>query len=205
MTIHWHPMTRIAKPTATLFTTVLITALALSGCDKAEQPAPPAETDTPVTTVPPQEVPVVVPTEPTATPTADKAIVSNETEAATPMSGERVDDSGNQVAPPGADPDVAIIGTQLSNVDYKNDSGQSLKVIYETSVSGELNAITTLPSGKKVTLTATAGQGNNPTYTSADGSIDLVSHAGGGSIDLIQNGQPTSFKAVSAEAEVIPQ
>ena len=56
-----------------------------------------------------------------------------------------------------------------------------------------------------MTLSAPEGQGNNPTYRSSDGSIELVSHAGGGTIDLVQNNKITSFDAVSAEAEVITE
>jgi len=190
--------------TPKLVTALLVSTLALSACNKADNSEPTAEPETAATSTSAQEVPVVTPPKPAVTPVEDNA-VTNDTEAAMPANDEQLNDPSSQVAPPTADPDVAIIGTQISNVDYKNDNGQTLKVVYETSVSGELNATTTLPSGKKVKLTATAGQGNNPTYTSADGSIDLVSHAGGGSVDLIQNSQPMSFNAVSAEAEVIPQ
>lgn len=191
-------------PASKLLAALVVSTLALSACNKADNSEPTAEPETPVTTTSTQEVPVVTPTGPAVTPVEDIA-VSNDPEATLPANDPQPNDSSGQVTPPTADPDVAIIGTQISTVDYKNDKGETLKVVYETSVSGELNANTTLPSGKKVTLTATAGQGNNPTYSSADGSIDLVSHAGGGSVDLIQNGQPMSFNAVSAEAEVIPQ
>jgi hypothetical protein len=68
-----------------------------------------------------------------------------------------------------------------------------------------LNAIVTLPNSPKLTLSAPEGQGNNPTYRSKDGSIELVSHGGGSSIDLIENGTITSYEATSAEAEVVTQ
>ena len=102
-------------------------------------------------------------------------------------------------------PEQAIKGAQITDVRYKNAAGESLSVIFETSAAGVLNAIVSLPNKPKMTLSAPEGQGNNPTYRSTDGSIQLVSHAGGGSIDFIKNNKVTSFDAVSAEAEVITE
>lgn len=102
-------------------------------------------------------------------------------------------------------PEQAIKGAQITDVRYKSAAGESLSVVFETSAAGLLDAIVTLPNQPKMTLTAPEGQGNNPTYRSSDGNIQLVSHAGGGTIDLIQNNKITSFEAVSAEAEVITE
>ncbi|MCG3843370.1 hypothetical protein I3249_11350 [Psychrobacter sp. Ps1] len=102
-------------------------------------------------------------------------------------------------------PEQAIKGAQITDVRYKIAAGESLSVVFETSAAGMLNAIITRPNQPKMTLSAPEGQGNNPTYQSADGSIQLVSHAGGGTIDLIRNNKVTSFDAVSAEAEVITE
>ncbi len=102
-------------------------------------------------------------------------------------------------------PEQAIKGAQITDVRYKNAAGENLSVVFETSAAGMLNAIITRPNQPKMTLSAPEGQGNNPTYQSADGSIQLVSHAGGGTIDLIRNNKVTSFDAVSAEAEVITE
>ena len=102
-------------------------------------------------------------------------------------------------------PEQAIKGAQITDVRYKSAAGESLSVVFETSAAGMLNAIITRPNQPKMTLSAPEGQGNNPTYQSADGSIQLVSHAGGGTIDLIRNNKVTSFDAVSAEAEVITE
>lgn len=107
--------------------------------------------------------------------------------------------------PSAPNPEQAIKGAQITDVRYKSAAGNSLSVVFETSAAGVLNAIVTLPNKPKITLSAPEGQGNNPTYRSTDGSIQLVSHAGGGSIDLIQNNKVTSFDAVSAEAEVITE
>ncbi|MBH0096763.1 hypothetical protein I6E61_10235 [Psychrobacter sp. NZS113] len=103
------------------------------------------------------------------------------------------------------DPEQAIKGAQITDVRYKNAAGETLSVVFETSAAGTLNAIVTLPNKPKLTLSAPEGQGNNPTYRSNDGSIQLVSHAGGGTVDLVQNNKVTSFDAVSAEAEVITE
>ena len=102
-------------------------------------------------------------------------------------------------------PEQAIKGAQITDVNYRSASGETLFVIFETSEKGVLNAIVTLPNKPKMTLSAPEGQGNNPTYRSNDGSIQLVSHGGGSSIDLIQNNKTTSFEAISVEAEVITE
>ncbi|MCG3857753.1 hypothetical protein I3254_02570 [Psychrobacter sp. Ps2] len=102
-------------------------------------------------------------------------------------------------------PEQAIKGAQITDVRYKSAAGESLSVVFETSAAGMLNAIITRPNQPKMTLSAPEGQGNNPTYQSADSSIQLVSHAGGGTIDFIRNNKVTSFDAVSAEAEVITE
>lgn len=114
------------------------------------------------------------------------------------------DSVANNTAP-APNPEQAIKGAQITDVRYKNAAGESLSVIFETSAAGVLNAIVSLPNKPKMTLSAPEGQGNNPTYRSTDGSIQLVSHAGGGSIDFIKNNKITSFDAVSAEAEVITE
>ena len=106
---------------------------------------------------------------------------------------------------PAPNPEQAIKGAQITDVNYKSAAGESLSVIFETSAAGMLNAIVTLPNKPKMTLSAPEGQGNNPTYRSSDGSMQLVSHAGGGTIDFIQNNKMTSFDAISADAEVITE
>ena len=114
------------------------------------------------------------------------------------------DTSGNSaaIAP---NPEQAIKGAQITDVNYRSASGETLFVIFETSEKGVLNAIVTLPGKPKMTLSAPEGQGNNPTYRSSDSSIQLVSHGGGSSIDLIQNNKTTSFEAISVEAEVVTE
>ena len=102
-------------------------------------------------------------------------------------------------------PEQAIKGTQITDVQYRSASGATMSVVFETSATGVLNAIISLSNKPKMTLSAPEGQGNNPTYRSKDGTIELISHGGGGNIDLMQNGQLTSFEAVSVEAEVITQ
>lgn len=110
--------------------------------------------------------------------------------------------SNNAVTP---NPEQAIKGAQITDVRYKSAAGDTLSVVFETSASGLLNAIVTRPNQPKLTLSAPEGQGNNPTYRSSDGDVQLVSHAGGGTIDLIQNNTVTSFDALSADAEVVTE
>ena len=102
-------------------------------------------------------------------------------------------------------PEEAIKGTQITDVKYRSAAGETMSVVFETSATGVLNAIVTLPNKPKMTLSAPEGQGNNPTYRSKDGSTELVSHGGGSAIDLMQKGKLTSFDATSAEAEVMTQ
>lgn len=104
------------------------------------------------------------------------------------------------------DRDIAVQGTQVTQVNYVSSSGnrnETIQVTYETSPTGKLSAKVRLPSGSSIVLTAPAGQGNNPSYRSADGKIELVSHGGGGSVDLLMQDKITSFDATGAEAEVI--
>ena len=102
-------------------------------------------------------------------------------------------------------PEQAIKGAQITDVNYRSATGETLFVIFETSEKGVLNAIVTLPGKPKMILSAPEGQGNNPTYRSSDGNIQLVSHGGGSSIDLIHNNKTMSFEAISVEAEVIAE
>ncbi|WP_227671495.1 hypothetical protein [Psychrobacter sp. 72-O-c] len=99
----------------------------------------------------------------------------------------------------------AIKDTQITDVKYRSAAGDALSVVFETSATGVLNAIVTLPNRPKMTLSAPEGQGNNPTYRSKDGSIELISHGGGSTVDLMQNNKVTGFDAISAEAEVVTQ
>ena len=102
-------------------------------------------------------------------------------------------------------PQQPIKGTQVTDVHYRSATGETLTVVFKTSAIGVLSAMITLPDQTKMTLSAPEGQGNNPTYQSVDGDIELVSHEGGTIIDLIRNNTVTSFEAISAEAEVITQ
>ena len=106
---------------------------------------------------------------------------------------------------PTPSPEQAIKGTQITDVQYRSQSGATMTVVFETSATGILNAIVSLPNQAKMTLSAPEGQGNNPTYRSKDGNVELISHGGGGNIDLMQQGQLTSFEAVSVEAEVVTE
>lgn len=116
--------------------------------------------------------------------------------------------NNSQVAnSPAPQPDSAqaVQGEQITEVTYEGetDNSQTLKVTFKTSASGILQADVTLPDGRRMTLDAPEGQGNNPTYHSKDGSVELVSHGGGGNVDLIMGQKISSFQATSAEAEVV--
>lgn len=92
---------------------------------------------------------------------------------------------------------------QVTDVEYQDSKGRSIHVTFQTSATATLQADLRLPSGKRVLLTAPTGQGNNPTYRSTDGSIELVTHGGGSSIDLFYENQRAKFDAVNTESKIL--
>ena len=196
-----------SKPYFQAISAIFLSLSLLSACQKTPEPETANETAAAVTT---QTTPVTsninAPTntddintsEPTANPEQDVSLTELENDLGT------TDNSINDPAP-APNPEQAIKGAQITDVKYKSAAGESLSVIFETSAAGMLNAIVTLPNKPKMTLSAPEGQGNNPTYRSSDGSMQLVSHAGGGTVDFIQNNKMTSFDAISADAEVITE
>ena len=184
----------------------------LTACQETPEPEAPTETPSETST---QTTPVT--TNINVNEAADDSIENAQNPSQTEANSERdvsltelEQDLGGTVAAPSntatsPNPEQAIKGAQITDVRYKSEAGDTLSVVFETSAAGLLNAIVTRPNQPKMTLSAPEGQGNNPTYRSADGNVQLVSHAGGGTIDLIQNNTVTSFDAVSAEAEVVTE
>ncbi len=204
------PSSTNAKVPCLKASAVFLSLFLLTACQETPEPEAPDETATSTQTTPV-----------TTNINVDKAENSNADDtqnvAQTEIDSERdvsltelEQDLGGTVAAPSntgtaPNPEQAIKGAQITDVRYKSEAGDTLSVVFETSAAGLLNAIVTRPNQSKMTLSAPEGQGNNPTYRSADGNIQLVSHAGGGTIDLIQNNKVTSFDAVSAEAEVVTE
>ena len=196
------------KPYFKAISITLLSLSLLSACQKTPESETAEETaaDTTTQTTPVSSninAPKVAETKPSATDSAatlEQDTSSNESE--NELSAADISTSSAAIMP---NPEQAIKGAQITDVNYRSASGETLFVIFETSEKGVLNAIVTLPNKPKMTLSAPEGQGNNPTYRSNDGSIQLVSHGGGSSIDLIQNNKTTSFEAISVEAEVITE
>ena len=186
---------------------VFFSALLLTACQKDPEPEAVNEvlTETAV-----QTTPVTTNINVDDSDESTETTVAQPTESESDISLNQLEDDLDttgvaQTTAAAPNPDQAIKGAQITDVRYKSATGDSLSVIFETSAAGMLNAIVTLPNKPKITLSAPEGQGNNPTYRSKDGSLELVSHAGGGTIDLVQNNKVTSFDAISAEAEVITE
>lgn len=197
-----------SKPSFKAISITLLGLSLLSACQKTPESETAEETaaDTTTQTTPVSSninAPKVAETKPSATDSAatlEQDTSSNESE--NELSAADISTSSAAIMP---NPEQAIKGAQITDVNYRSASGETLFVIFETSEKGVLNAIVTLPNKPEMTLSAPEGQGNNPTYRSNDGSIQLVSHGGGSSIDLIQNNKTTSFEAISVEAEVITE
>ena len=197
-----------SKPSFKAISITLLGLSLLSACQKTPESETAEETaaDTITQTTPVSSninAPKVAETKPSATDSAatlEQDTSSNESE--NELSAADTSTNSAAIMP---NPEQAIKGAQITDVNYRSASGETLFVIFETSEKGVLNAIVTLPNKPKMTLSAPEGQGNNPTYRSNDGSIQLVSHGGGSSIDLIQNNKTTSFEAISVEAEVITE
>ena len=197
-----------SKPSFKAISITLLGLSLLSACQKTPESETAEETaaDTTTQTTPVSSninAPKVAETKPSATDSAatlEQDTSSNESE--NELSAADISTSSAAIMP---NPEQAIKGAQITDVNYRSASGEMLFVIFETSEKGVLNAIVTLPNKPKMTLSAPEGQGNNPTYRSSDGSIQLVSHGGGSSIDVIQNNKITSFEAISVEAEVITE
>ena len=193
-----------SKPYFQAAAAVFLSTLLLSACQKTPEPETANETTTEATT---QTTPVTsninastVADEEASATTPEPDISLKELEGNLGTTDTSIDNPA-----PAPNPEQAIKGAQITDVRYKSAAGESLSVTFETSAAGMLNAIVTLPNKPKMTLSAPEGQGNNPTYRSSNGQIQLVSHAGGGTIDFIQNNKMTSFDAVSADAEVITE
>ena len=196
-----------SKPYFQAVSAIFLSLSLLSACQKKPEPDTANETAleaitqmTPVTSNinAPTNTDGINTSAPAANPEQDVRLTELEDSLST------TDNSINDSAP-APNPEQAIKGAQITDVKYKSAAGESLSVIFETSAAGMLNAIITLPNKPKMTLSAPEGQGNNPTYRSSDGNMQLVSHAGGGKIDFIQNNKMTSFDAISADAEVITE
>lgn len=130
----------------------------------------------------------------------------NETDSVQPSELEEATQTESSTNTVGASPSKDVPPAseiQVTDVEYQDSKGRSIHVTFQTSATATLQADLRLPSGKRVLMTAPTGQGNNPTYRSTDGSIELVTHGGGSSIDLFYENQRAKFDAVNTESEIL--
>ncbi|HJH09391.1 MAG TPA: hypothetical protein K8V12_05975 [Psychrobacter pasteurii] len=122
--------------------------------------------------------------------------IKEPTETENSASNEDTESTTTKNTPPASE-------IQVTDVEYQDSEGRSIHVTFQTSATATLQASLRLPSGKRILLTAPTGQGNNPTYRSTDGSIELVTHGGGSSMDLFYENQRAEFDAVKTDSEIL--
>lgn len=122
--------------------------------------------------------------------------IKEPTETENSASNEDTESAAKKDMPPASE-------IQVTDVEYQDSEGRSIHVTFQTSATATLQASLRLPSGKRILLTAPTGQGNNPTYRSTDGSIELVTHGGGSSMDLFYENQRAEFDAVKTDSEIL--
>ncbi|HAO59445.1 MAG TPA: hypothetical protein DCQ89_03505 [Psychrobacter sp.] len=122
--------------------------------------------------------------------------IKEPTETENSASNEDTESAAKKNMPPASE-------IQVTDVEYQDSEGRSIHVTFQTSATATLQASLRLPSGKRILLTAPTGQGNNPTYRSTDGSIELVTHGGGSSMDLFYENQRAEFDAVKTDSEIL--
>lgn len=186
---------------------LILSSLVLSACQKEPEPEPVVTTEGQTTAVT-TSIDDQQKADELAKQQADDLATQHEREidlSALEEQGAVIDSDNANTEALAVNPEQAVKGTQITDVTYRSATGENLSVVFETSATGVLNAIVTLPNKPKMTLSAPEGQGNNPTYRSQDGNIELISHGGGSSMDLMRNGKLTSYEATSAEAEVVTQ
>ena len=122
--------------------------------------------------------------------------IKEPTETESSASNEDTESATTKDMPPASE-------IQVTDVEYQDSEGRSIHVTFQTSATATLQASLRLPSGKRILLTAPTGQGNNPTYRSTDGSIELVTHGGGSSMDLFYENQRAEFDAVKTDSEIL--
>lgn len=185
---------------------IALSLLLLTACQKKPKTEVEAETVAPVaTSAPTEEIAADQDNQNNEVTSASEQVDTSKAEQPDDKTEAEKDTAVSENEDSASEAQPSLAGAQVTDVRYKSEDGSTISVVFETSRDGLLNAIVSFPNQPKITLTAPEGQGNNPTYHSKDGSIELVSHEGGSSIDLIQNGDITNFTAISADAAVITQ
>ena len=200
-------------PKLAVCTVMLSSLLSLSACQKPNEGQEDSnknttENTTVVNTTETSTVETSQPSKPVEVvdvehPTPDSENTANDASQTSEAESTDADPATGSELAPAAKAAAPASEVQLTDVEYKDSNGRSIHVTFQTSATDALQASLRMPSGKRILLTAPPGQGNNPTYRSADGSIELVTHGGGSKIDLLYENETIKFDAVKTDAEVI--
>lgn len=153
---------------------LLLITVAIAACQQTSQPDQSATMDEPVTET---------------TDHSDQVTIANDGEPndiASRDSQQQITQSLNDFSE----------ASQSTTIHYQSETGDTLTVIYQPNDEEGIEATVILATGEKLTLIADAPDAinsQNVLFHSADSSVELISHGGGSSVDLVQQAQAMHY------------